>query len=417
MALNRHRYDIIIFTLFRDDNAYSSVSLSIGKEFAKQNRVFYINHPYSLKDIAQNRDNQKVQERLGDMVRFKVRYETIPEIPNLTVVVTPPTLPINWMSPGVMYDSFYKINNRAVASTLKQVIQDYDIKNYIYYNCFNPFFLNSMPFSLPVQPEVNVYQCIDDLDHDAYTARHGVRLERLSVKNSDLTLVTATQLQKKYIGIKPETYIMNNAVDITIFKEVMFKTFEKPAEIAHVKTKIIGFTGNLDHLRINYGLFKKIALQHTDKTLVIVGPINCKEFYDIGLDKMPNVITTGSKKIYELPQYLQYFDVAIIPFAINDVTKSIYPLKINEYLAAGRAVVATNFSEDIRSFKDSIYIGKDESEFIQLIDVAIAENNEDLKQKRYKVGASNTWADRVEEFWKIIDRHLMMKKRTPELTY
>ena len=271
MALNRHRYDIIIFTLFRDDNAYSSVSLSIGKEFARQHRVFYINHPYSLKDIAQNRDNKKVQERLGDMMRFKVRYETIPEIPNLTVVVTPPTLPINWMSPGTMYDTFYKINNRAVANTLKQVIEDYNIKNYIYYNCFNPFFLNKMPFALPVQPEVNVYQCIDDLDHDAYTARHGVRLERLSVQNSDITLVTATQLQKKYIGIKPQTYIMNNAVDITIFKEVMFKTFEKPAEIAHVTTKIIGFTGNLDHLRINYGLFKKIALHHTDKTLVIVG--------------------------------------------------------------------------------------------------------------------------------------------------
>jgi teichuronic acid biosynthesis glycosyltransferase TuaH len=406
--MNIRSTDIIIFTLFRDDNPYSSVSLSIGREFAKNNRVFYINHPYSVKDVMGNLSDVKVKERINGMLKRKVRYEKIADIPNLTVVVPPMTLPINWMKPGKTYDRFNKLNNKVVSNTLKQVIKDYDIREYIYYNCFDPFFLNSMPKDLPVQPLVNVYQCIDDLDHDAYTAKHGVRLEKESVRNSDLTLVTATKLQKKYIGLKPETHIMNNAVDISIFKQVMEKKFALPAEMLPTKgKKVIGFTGNLDHLRINYNLFKMIAEGHPEKMLVIVGPINCDEFYKLGIDKMPNVITTGAKKITELPQYVQHFDVAIIPFALNDVTKSIYPLKINEYLAAGRSVIATDFSDDIRSFGDYIHIAKSEKAFVDAIDKAIFENNDLEIERRVNLAKKNTWADRVDQFWRIIEGHLL----------
>ena len=405
--------DVVIFTLFRDDNPYSSVSLSIGKEFAHHNRVFYINHPYSLKDFFSNLDffgnptDPKIKERKRDLLRLKTRYEQHPDIPNMTVVIPPLTLPINWIKPGRIYNFFNKLNNRAVVTSLKKVVRDFNVQNYVYYNCFNPFFLNKMPSDLSVKPLVNVYQCIDDLDYDAYTARHGARLERESVLNSDITLVTATKLQKKYIHLKHETYIMNNAVDISIFKQVMQRKMDLPKEMLPTKgKKVIGFTGNLDHLRINYGLLKKIAEAHSDKYLVIVGPINCDEFYVLGLDKMENVIATGAKKIAELPQYVQHFDAAIIPFSLNEVTKSIYPLKINEYLAAGRAVIATNFSDDIRSFKEYIHIADSEEEFVKLIDVAIAENKDSLIAKRVAIANKNTWKDRVHQFWEIIENHL-----------
>src|SRR5690606_9247817 len=108
------------------------------------------------------------------------------------------------------------------------------------------------------------------------------------------------------------------------------------------------------------------------------------------------------KKIEELPNYLQKFDCAIIPFKCNKLTKSIYPLKINEYLAGGKPVVTTNFSEDIRLFKDVIFIADTDDDFLQYIDIAIGQDNVELAQKRMMFSSNNTWVNRVAEFWKII---------------
>ncbi len=404
--MNHYEYDIIVFSLFRDDSAYSSVSLSLAKEWAKNNRVFYINHPYSLKDWWEKRHEPHLQKRKIGFRKAQVQFEECPTMPNIICVTPPPTLPINFLPDGTIYNLFNRFNNRAVTIALRETIKKYNIKKYIFYNCYDPFFLTELPKNLEVPPSVTVYHCIDDLDHEAYTAKHGMRLEKELVQQYDICLATATQLRKKYLDVQPDAQILTNAVDISIFRKVLEQTFERPAELKNIRTKIIGFTGNLDHLRIDYQLFKKIALAHPDKTLVIVGPINSQEFYDIGLDKMPNVVFTGGKKIEELPQYVHFFDVAIIPFKLNGVTRSIYPLKINEYLGAGRTVVSTKFSEDIQFFRDVIYLAEDENDFIQKINQAIEEDSDDKIIQRVNVASRNTWTDRVEQFWDIVENYL-----------
>jgi glycosyltransferase involved in cell wall biosynthesis len=119
---------------------------------------------------------------------------------------------------------------------------------------------------------------------------------------------------------------------------------------------------------------------------------------------MPNVVFAGPRKINELPPYLQYFDCAIIPFRKNTLTNSIYPLKINEYLAAGKPVISTNFSADINSFSDVAYVVNTDDEFLHAIDKAIEEDNDERKQARLKVAEQNTWTVRVKQFWDIISK-------------
>jgi hypothetical protein len=87
---------------------------------------------------------------------------------------------------------------------------------------------------------------------------------------------------------------------------------------------------------------------------------------------------------------------------VNKLTASIYPLKINEYLAAGKPVVSTHFSDDIFSFRDHAFIAETHDQFLRMIDVAIEGNNIEKKVARMEVANANSWQKRVEEFWEII---------------
>ena len=99
-------------------------------------------------------------------------------------------------------------------------------------------------------------------------------------------------------------------------------------------------------------------MAYPNHTLLLVGPVNSPEPAQIGLDQLLNVLFVGSRPLHELPPLLQYMDVVLIPFQCNTLTESIYPLKINEYLAAGKAVVSSDFSTDIRSFAPLIYLAR-----------------------------------------------------------
>src|SRR5690606_5281774 len=138
----------------------------------------------------------------------------------------------------------------------------------------------------------------------------------------------------------------------------------------------------------------------------MVGPVTTDEHKNVGLAGLPNVIMTGPKKLEELPRYLQYMDCTIIPFKKNILTRSIYPLKVNEYLAAGRPVVSSDFSEDIVGFAPEVLIAKDADEFVTSIDRAISTNDANKIKARRKVAQSNTWTSRVEAFWRIVENYL-----------
>ena len=396
--------DIVFFTLFRTDNPYSSISLSMAKELAKTCRVFYVNHPYSLKDLVTGllRGDKMQHSRLPWLLTGRMRYEGVETIPENFVAAQPPlTLPINWLPKGRVYDFFQKINNGIILRAIQKVLRDHAVRNYVYINCYDPFFAGLLPKEMGAT--LSIYHCIDDITQNPYTAKHGADLENEAVRNADVTLVTSTNLKRLKEPYSDRIATFFNAADVAVFQKVISEKYPRPVELEGRTGKVIGFIGNLDELRIDYVLLKKIALAHPDKTLLLVGPVNSREPQEIGLDKLPNVVFTGSRRLEELPSLLHYMDCALIPFLCNTLTESIYPLKINEYLAAGKPVVSTSFSEDIRSFADCIYLAENHADFVNLIDEAIFESNPDLVQHRFEKANSNTWAARIRQFWEIVE--------------
>ncbi|MEX2230989.1 MAG: glycosyltransferase [Cyclobacteriaceae bacterium] len=396
--------DIIIFSLSRWDAPYSSPSFSLAKEFARNNNVYYIDHPFSVKDFLLNYKTQGIQSRKEALLKGRNIYRKSEKFPERLTMVTPRiTLPINFLPEGFLYDTLARWNDKIVFNTIRQVIKDFKVKKFIFFNAFDPYFCRDFPPD--IKPVKKVYQSMDDLTQVAYTARHGTRLEADIVRKFDITLTTSQELRRLKLEYSDQVYLHPNAADFSSFQRALSEKFARPAELLPAEgKKIIGYTGNIES-RIDYQLLKAVIEYHPDKIIAMVGPVTTPEHKTIALSEYPNVIMTGSKKIEQLPAYLQYFDCALIPFKKNTLTKSIYPLKINEYLAAGRPVVATDFSEDIQGFRDVIYIGRDPGEFVQLIDQAIQENDTERIRARTAVANTNTWTARVDKFWEIVENH------------
>ena len=214
--MDRSKYDIVIFTLFRTDHEYSSVSLSWAKEFAKNNRVLYVNHPYSIKDFLKGySSDKKLKNRASKLLTNQIAYESNEQIPDNFVSVQPTlSLPINWLSPGTFYDTLSNWNNKIVLKAIKKVLKDYEVKDFIYMNCYDPYFAGHLPKDFG--QELSIYQCIDDISQDPYSVKHGQKLEQEAVANSDFALVTGTHLQRILKPHNPETHIAHNAVDLSL---------------------------------------------------------------------------------------------------------------------------------------------------------------------------------------------------------
>ena len=402
-------YDIIMLALPRWDGNYSSTAYSLAKALSKHTRVFYIDNPFTIKYFLTERKSEQVQRRKKALIHGKDIFVTPDkEYPNLVAVTPRLTIPINWMNAGFLYNTLSKVNDRIVSEAINKTIHDHGVRKFVFINSFNPLF--GRYFSFSVKPFLKIYHTVDDISQSAYLDRHGVWLEKQAMKDADLTMVTSSELKRLSEQHTKHVYLLPNAANVRLFQKALLHSLPMPDEIRKLPTdkKIIGYAGNICH-RIDYALLVKIAKRHHDKILLMIGPFANDSYKLSGLDKLPNVVFTGKKKLEELPAYLKYTHCCIIPFLCNQLTRSIYPLKINEYLSTGKPVVTTNFSQDILSFRDVAYTSENHEEFLRNIDRAVSEDSEDLRLKRLLSARDNNWEDRARQFTAIVEEFLQWK--------
>ncbi len=401
-------YDLIILGLARWDNTLNSSTLSIAKEFAKNHRVFYIDKPFSFKDVFKLKKIDPNSTR-RDAILFgkNIYHEVAIDGVKFTSVTPRMSIPINFIPDGKFYDWMAKYNNHLVADVLKKVIKDHGIKRYVFFNSFLPTYFNVIPKNC-LQPLIKIYRSSDDISQEGYIAKHGIRMEKIAVEQSDLVVASSYSLCKNLAKYGKQVVRIANAADPNLFYISSPKS-SKPKEIANLKGKLIMFTGKLSKLRIDYQLLYEIATSRPNDFLVFVGLYEQADIDEFGLSQLPNIIFTGSRPIHVLKDYLCHADCAIIPFLKNQLTESIYPLKINEYLALGLPVISTNFSDDIRSFQDSIQLADNHQEFLQKIDLALNNFTEERKNQLVEISKQNTWKHRVDELKSLIQQKVQEK--------
>jgi teichuronic acid biosynthesis glycosyltransferase TuaH len=403
-------HDVVIIGSARWDGPYSSAAFALAKALSKHTRVFYVDNPITISEYFRNRKSATMKRR-EQALFYGEDFFSIPEKAGSSLLAVTPRLifPANWLPKGFLYDAVSGFNNRIVAHSLNRLFRIFRMKKYILINSFNPAF-GKVVDRLKIRPSVTVYHSVDDIRFTPYLSKHGVRHENDLVSRVDLTLVTSSRLYEMKKPISLNIRLLPNAADTQLFSQALKKELPIPAEIAKLTPdkKIVCYLGNICQ-RIDYVLLKKLAAFHHDKVILMVGPMardyaNPDKTYvaTSGLNQFSNVIFTGPKPSSELPAFLKHSDCCIIPFLCNDLTKSIYPLKVNEYLSAGKPVVTTPFSDDILKFREVTYISENDSDFIQLIDKAIHENSEIKAVERTVFSASNNWDARARHFIELI---------------
>ncbi|MCF8253030.1 MAG: glycosyltransferase, partial [Bacteroidia bacterium] len=194
-----------------------------------------------------------------------------------------------------------------------------------------------------------------------------------------------------------------NAVDYRFFENIRNKNITKPYDLINIgDTKVILFCGYLSEIRIDYKLLKIVCENFPQNLVVIIGKYEEQDLIRHKFDTFHNLIILGNRRFESIPNYIKCASVTIIPYLCNELNRSVYPLKLNEYLAMGKPVVTTHFSEDLESFSDVVYIASTYDLFLSYLEQAMTQDTEDKMLARLKVASTNSWINRVSHLESII---------------
>ena len=239
-----------------------------------------------------------------------------------------------------------------------------------------------------LQAKAMVYDCADD--YAGFTpggAEALLRREARLCRRVNAVVVVSDRLAALKRPFNPHVHVIRNGVSDR------FLAAEPPAAGSRPRPRL-GFVGAI-YPWVDVGLLARLAEERPDCDIVLVGPVRT----DVApLQGKPNVEMAGAKPHDQLPEILAGFDVCLLPFRLNDLTRGANPVKLYEYLAQGKPVVATAIDE-AASFDGLVRVAQTAEEFIRQVDLALAEADgaeaEALFARRVQYAAQHTWKARA----------------------
>ena len=264
-----------------------------------------------------------------------------------------------------------------------------------------------------LDPELVVYYCIADFEASSSDARSIRLTEHRLFRQADLVFVQSERLRERARQFREQADVFPFAVDFRRFEAVRNSTEEIPADLQAIPGPIVGYVGGL-HRWVDQGLTARAAAKLPNVTFVFIGPPQC----DVSqLESAPTIRLLGARSSQQLPGYIKGFDVGIVPYVLADYTATVYPTKLNEYLAMGKPVVATDLPE-IRLFNqthgDIVAVVDDADGFAAKIREALQPHDAVAVEKRIAVARENSWDARLEAMGGLIVTALAARRARQE---
>ncbi len=258
-----------------------------------------------------------------------------------------------------------------------------------------------------------VYDVIDDFVKNAWVPPDAVEREIRLFKRANTVFTGTYSLWDKKRALFPEAEYIPCGVETDHFQKANDPDLPLPDDLKDIPGPMVGFFGGLND-RIDHDLLVKIAASIPECSVVLLGPIfasfGLSDFKEKWASLLPgpnapgyrmkpmpgNLHIMGIRKYQELPHYLKAFDVCLIPFVLSDVTIDIHPVKILEYLAAGRPVVSTPLPDMKRFYQDIVPIAETHDEFVAHVREYLSGDTADAREKRVAFAAPKTWENMAE---------------------
>jgi glycosyltransferase involved in cell wall biosynthesis len=312
---------------------------------------------------------------------FFVEEPVFDDAPTLQMDITTRNDGVRVVVPHLPAGRSEEENNAAQRALIDQLLIEQGISDYVLWY-YTPM---ALAFSEHLQPRAIVYDCMDELS--AFRGAPAVMREREArlLARADVVFTGGQTLYEAKRESHPNIHPFPSSIDRAHFAQARTLK-EDPADQANIPHPRLGFFGVIDE-RMDISLLDRIAKVRPNWQLVMIGPV--VKIDPAELPHHPNIHYLGGKRYDELPAYLAGWDVALLPFALNESTRFISPTKTPEYLAAGKPVVSTPIRDVVRPYGEMklAHIAEPNDDFIQAIEAALEQRTQEAN-----------WLQRVDAF-------------------
>lgn len=233
-----------------------------------------------------------------------------------------------------------------------------------------------------------VYDCMDELSQFKFAPPELVTRERRLLYNADVVFTGGRKMRESKIRFNSNVHFYGCGVDVAHFSKARLASTEIPEDIAHLEGKVLGYFGVVDE-RLDYDLIGKLAAANPDWHIVMIGPV--AKVDPASFPQYPNLHWLGGRDYQTLPAYTKRFDVALMPFAMNEATEYINPTKALEYMATGTPIISTPVPDVVSNFSSVCKVASTHDKYIANCLKQAEEPEKALIDGGLKMANENTW--------------------------